>query len=119
MDFLNKLTEIMRRHGMNKMSLAQVSGIPYTTIDGFYKKGYSNAKLSTLKKLSHALNVSIDFLTDDDRDFDTLHFPDMAEDERSLITSYRSLNEAGKQKLQEYASDLIAAGNQIKKIQSQ
>lgn len=118
MDFLSKLTELMRQNGINRMSLAEMSGIPYTTIDGLYKKGYSNTKLSTLKKLSAALNVSIDFLVDDDMDFDSpmsFQYPSAtSQDEHDLLETYRSLNAEGQEKLLEYADDLSASGKYIK-----
>lgn len=67
MGFTDKLEEQMIKNGIkNKSELSSISGIPYTTIDGFYKKGSDNVKLSTLKKLSKALNCSLDYLCDDD-----------------------------------------------------
>ena len=52
MSFTEKLEKLMKENGIsNKAELSKVSGIPYTTIDGFYKKGSDNIKLSTLKKL--------------------------------------------------------------------
>jgi len=54
----------MAEKGINKNILAKESGIPYTTIDGWYKKGYDDIRLSTLRKLSAYFNVSIDFLMD-------------------------------------------------------
>lgn len=63
--FLEKLDLLMEQKGINKNILAKESGVPYTTIDGFYKKGYENAKLSTLKKLCLYFNVTLDYLMDD------------------------------------------------------
>lgn len=62
MTFLDRLDTLMREKGLSKSRLAQVSGVPYTTIDGFYKKGYENTKLSTIRKLAAALDVCIDDL---------------------------------------------------------
>lgn len=56
----------MVEKGINKSILSKESGIPYTTIAGFYAKGTDNVKLSTLKKLSRYFNCSIDFLTNED-----------------------------------------------------
>ena len=39
MNFIDKLNYQMKRLGLNKSRLSQISGVPYTTIDGFYKKG--------------------------------------------------------------------------------
>ena len=36
--FLDILNELMAEKGINKSILSKESGVPYTTIDGFYKK---------------------------------------------------------------------------------
>lgn len=59
-----KLDLLMKEKNINKAELARESGIPYTTIDGFYKKGSENAKLSTLKRLCSYFECSLDYLTD-------------------------------------------------------
>ena len=66
MGFTDKLDLLMNEKNINKAELARESGVPYTTIDGFYKKGADNVKLSTLKKLCAYFNCSLDYLTDDD-----------------------------------------------------
>lgn len=67
MDFTEKLNRLLSEKKISKPMLAKISGIPYTTIMSFFDttKGTENIKLSTLKKLSKALNVSLDYLTDD------------------------------------------------------
>ena len=52
----------MQNRNLNRHSLSQSSGIPYTTVDGWYKKGYENTKLSTLQKLADFFGVTIDYL---------------------------------------------------------
>ena len=50
MSFTSRLELLMQKNGINnKSELSKISGIPYTTIDGFYKKGSDNIKLSTFK----------------------------------------------------------------------
>ena len=65
MTFLEKLDALKARTGDNNASLSRNSGIKYTTIDGLYKKGYSNMKLSTLIALSEYFHVSMDYLAKD------------------------------------------------------
>ena len=66
MSFTDRLEYLMKKNGIkNKSELARVSDIPYTTIDGFYKKGSDNIKLSTLRKLAKCLHCSLDYLTED------------------------------------------------------
>ena len=60
--FLDILNELMAENGINKSILSKESGVPYTTIDGFYKKGCDNIKLSTLEKIADYFGVTIDFL---------------------------------------------------------
>ena len=62
MNFLERLDALMAAQHLNKSTLSQLSGVPYTTIDGLYKKGYENAKLTTLRKLAGALGVSLNDL---------------------------------------------------------
>ena len=65
MGLTEKLDLLMKERNINKAELARESGVPYTTIDGFYKKGSDNAKLSTLKKICAYFGCSLDFLADD------------------------------------------------------
>ena len=65
MGLTDKLDVLMKDRNINRAELARESGVPYTTIDGFYKKGSENAKLSTLKKLCNYFNCSLDYLADD------------------------------------------------------
>ncbi len=65
MNFLEKLDFLLVQRNMNKLQLSKATGIPYTTIDSFYKKGYDNIKLSTLLKLSNYFQCTLDYLVDD------------------------------------------------------
>lgn len=66
MSFITRLEYLMKKNGIgSKAELAKISGIPYTTIVGFYTKGTDNIKLSTLRKLTECLHCSLDFLADD------------------------------------------------------
>lgn len=61
MDFLEKLDFLMERFNLTKTTLSQKSGIPYTTIDAWYKKGYEGLKLTTLRKLARYFNTTLDY----------------------------------------------------------
>ena len=66
MDFLEKLDYLMEENHLNKNTLSKACNIPYTTIDGWYKKGYEGLKLTSLKKLSGFFGVHLDFWANDD-----------------------------------------------------
>lgn len=63
MDFLNRLKRISKEKNIkNNKQLAEQSGIPYTTIDNFFRNGFENMKLSTLTRLADFFDCSLDFL---------------------------------------------------------
>jgi len=66
MNFTDKLTELMNERGISRGQLAEESGVPYTTIVGFYARGYENTKLRTLRALAKYFNCTLDYLADDD-----------------------------------------------------
>lgn len=65
MSVSEKLQKFMDEKGYSKADVSRLSGIPYTTIDGLFKKGDDNTKLSTLKKLAKLIGCSLDELADD------------------------------------------------------
>lgn len=67
MDFLEKLNYLMEKNNLNKSTLSKACSIPYTTIDGWYKKGYEGLKLTTLKKLADYFGTSLDFWGNDNK----------------------------------------------------
>lgn len=94
MDFLRKLNYLMDREGLNKSTLSKSCGIPYTTIDGWYKKGYEGLKLTTLRKLSNFFGTSLDYWASENNLFDVQ--PDQLTE--STFTKFKEL----KPEYQEY-----------------
>ena len=66
MDFLQKLNYLMEQRHLNKSTLSKACNIPYTTIDGWYKKGYEGLKLTTLRKLAEFFGTSLDYWASED-----------------------------------------------------
>ena len=63
MTLTDRIDQLMAKNGIKtKAELSRLTEIPYTTIDGFYKKGTDRIKLSTLQKLCDVLGCSIDYL---------------------------------------------------------
>lgn len=62
--FTEVLDGLLRERGISRTELSRGSGIPYTTIDGWFKKGGDNVRLPTLKRLAEYLGVSLDTLAD-------------------------------------------------------
>lgn len=95
MDFLEKLNYLMSKNHMNKSTLSKACDIPYTTVDGWYKRGYEGLKLPTLKKLSNYFDISLDYWADDNltepipQKIDNFN---LTRKELNLIEGYRTLS---------------------------
>lgn len=106
---LEKLEILMNKSGINKAELSRGADIPYTTIDGMWKRGTDNIKRSTLIKLARYFKCSIDYIADDDVTMNNLSSPPYLPDEHTKesisvsakelenIKKYRALDERGKQ----------------------
>ena len=63
MTLTDRLDSLMKaRKIKNKKELADLSGVPYTTIMGIYKNGSDNVTLRTLRKLCNFFGCSLDYL---------------------------------------------------------
>lgn len=89
LDFLEKLNYLMERNKLNKNTLSKACDIPYTTIDGWYKKGYEGLKLTTLRKLADFFGTSLDFWASD-QTFDNVYIDDEA---KQISKQYSLLND--------------------------
>lgn len=101
MTFLDKLDYLMKINNLNKKRLSERSGIPYSTIDGFYKQSYSNIKLSTFRKLCDFFGVTMDSMGRDEVEELEHYNPNqkdlhITEDEEILIKCYRSADDMHK-----------------------
>ena len=136
MNFLEKLDYLMKKKGLNKSKLSKLSGVPYTTIDGFYKKGYENTKISTIQKIALALDVSLDYLADDS--ISDEHFqpkvlrvdfghgemgakkaPPLSGEAMRLAKDYDSLDRWGRQALRELAETELQRMEDEKRFQEE
>lgn len=98
MDFLEKVNLLMREKGLNRHTLSEACGIPYTTIDGWFKKGYEGAKVSTIIKLADFFSVELDYLVRPsitDRNFGR-SVENVGSEEKELLSIYRSMNDTGR-----------------------
>ena len=61
MTFLEKLDRLLEQHHLNRSSLSAKAGIPYTTIDNWYKRGYEGLKLSAAGNLADFFGTTTDY----------------------------------------------------------
>ena len=110
--FLENLDALLKERGINRNVLSKVSGIPYTTIIGWYKKGWNSVSLTSLKKLSAYFGISIDTLVGNKAGDEKL-----SPKESTLIRKYRRLDEHGKKTIDIFLSselDCPYADNEVK-----
>lgn len=94
--------------------------IPYSTLDSVFKRGISNAGISTMIKVFDALDLDIESVSSGElrhRKSENKNSPSTAEavpGEEQLISLYRDLNDEGRGKLVDYADDLVSSGKYIK-----
>lgn len=91
MDFLDRLRNLMDRNDDNDSTLAKKSGIPYTTINGLFKRGWEKAQVSTIQRICQYYNVSLDYMV--------YGAEGLSEEALVLAAKFDSLNEAGKELL--------------------
>lgn len=66
MNFLEKLDLLLATEKINKRQLSQLSGVPYTTILGYYTRGYEKAQIDNIWRIAKVFGVSLDYLIDDE-----------------------------------------------------
>ena len=95
MNMIEKIQLMMDEGSLKVADVAKGAGIPYTTVDGIFKKGYENIRQPTLKKLADFFNVSMEYLVTDevtDREYGKHISPfELSLEEKELITKWRKL----------------------------
>ncbi len=84
--FTERVKALMEERGISLRELSRGSGIPYTTIDGWFRKG-ADMRLSTLLQLAEYFNVSLDSLAGSDGG--------MSPAEQLMLGRWRRLDEHG------------------------
>ena len=99
LNFLEKLDLLMEREGLNRRTLSLRSGIPYTTIDNWYKRGYDGLQLSTAGKLAEYFGTTADFFLREeltDPNYARTQGFSVSFEEMGHIQKYRALDLYGK-----------------------
>ena len=102
MTFLEKLDFLMKENNLNKHSLSELSGIPYSTITNFYKQSYENIKLSTFNKLCDYFGVTMDSMARDNVEEIEYYNPNkkilhITSEEEYFLKCYRSADDMHKE----------------------
>lgn len=107
-DFRFRLEKALTAREVKPIELAEKTGISQSAISQ-YRSGYIKPKDKRLVKIAEALSVNPSWLMDLDVPMElktTADFP-LTVDEVVFISTFDELNEAGKQKVLNYISDLL------------
>lgn len=101
MNFLEKLQVEMDNKGIkNPHELALKVEIPYTTIKGWFDKGYENMRYPQLKKLSVFFGCSMEYLATDNVEnrlyYGMQQSNNLTDGEDELLKLYRNATQKGK-----------------------
>lgn len=110
--------EILEKYKSVRAFTADVN-IPYSTLDSVFKRGISNAGVSTMIKVFDALDLDIESVQSDKLRHRIPKRTSSSTDESDpgeiqVIALYRQLNKEGQDKLIDYADDLVSSGKYIK-----
>lgn len=91
----------MHKRKLNKKKLSEQSDIPYTTIVGWYKRGYSGMTLVTFKKICDFFGVTMDCMARDEVDEIEYYHPNqkdlhISQEEALFLKCYRASDEMHK-----------------------
>ena len=89
MDFLDRLRILMDKNGDNNSTLSKKSGIPYTTIDGLFKRGWEKAQISTIQNICNYYCVSLDYMV--------YGADKLSEESQMVAAKFENLDDSGKE----------------------
>ncbi len=70
MNFKQRLTELLKENGLNRLKLANIIGVSSTTINGYFNDNYY-PRIDVAVKMAKEFNCSLDYLFGlDDENFD-------------------------------------------------
>lgn len=95
MSFNKKIVKLLKEKKKTKAELAKAAGIPYTTLDSMLKRDSETTRLATIYKIAEYLDVTVEELVFD-KTVSELKADSFTEDERSLISDFRRIDERGK-----------------------
>lgn len=102
--------EILKRY-KSVRAFTQEIGVSYSTVDSMLKRGVTGAGVGTVLKVCGALGIEVESLISDKSIFPSFK---LTPKEICYIKKYRLLNEAGKQKTEEYI-DLLLGNEDFRK----
>ena len=109
MPILSRIKAAKKDAGLTNEELAAKSGVPIGTLRKLLAGATTEPKLPALMAIATALDVSVDWLI-----YGTAADLRLPSDLKALSDALAELNGEGREKLLDYAADLVASGRYIK-----
>lgn len=114
-DFGKRLTALRLSYKLSQIEMARALGVVQTTYSG-YENAQRKIPLELLPVLANLFDVPMVYLVTGERpQHYTDNFVRLSAQEHSIMSKFRFLNAEGKEKLGNYADDLIASKNYKKR----
>ena len=102
MNLIEKIDYLCNEQHLNRRQFSIKSGIPYTTIDGLFKRSYEGIRLSTFVLICDFFQVTLDSMARDDSEIvyiKDLLGKDLTVYDTRLLNEYHSLTPEGKERV--------------------
>jgi len=102
MKMINKIELLMHEAGLNRRQLSIKAGIPYSTVDNWFKVDCEKMQLPTFRALCDFFGVTMDSMAWDDQDIvyrKDVKMPEISPSERDMIHTFRYLEEDAKDRI--------------------
>ena len=113
--FAQRLKALRKANSITQEQLAAIIGVERSSVGKYEGKSHIIPSDDVKYRIAEYFGVSVDYLMGyTDSPNPPMQESQLTEAERKLIDDFRSLNEEGKEKLIDYADDLIQSGKYIK-----
>ena len=96
MKMINKIELLMREAGLNRRQLSIKAGIPYSTVDNWFKVDCEKMQLPTFRALCDFFGVTMDSMAWDDQEIvyrKDLKVPELSGEQRDVAEAYGRADE--------------------------
>lgn len=111
----DKIKQLRLDRGLTLEEVGQLVGVGKSTVRKWETGAIANMRRDKIAKLADALGIDpMDIINmyehDDPAVVSPLPAPALTDPEQRLLDNYRDLNDAGRDKLMDYAEDLVLSG---------
>ncbi len=102
MNLIEKIDFLCKEQGLSRRQFSIKANIPYTTIDGLFKRGYEGVRLSTFISICDFFQVTMDSMARDNEQI--VYLKDLLENDLTiydskLLNEYHNLSPEGKERV--------------------